>query len=137
MRAMISIDSGETADANVRPLNVATGSGRISTGGCWYSSPSYCIVPVSRASSSAWLYSLNRRRDSPIGTRKPTNSFWPSPRPRPRIARPPDRWSSTENCSATRSGSCHGRTVTNVPSLIRVVWAASHDRTIDCCEVSW
>ena len=43
MRAMISIDSGDTADANVRPLKLASGSGRISTGGCWYSSPSYSM----------------------------------------------------------------------------------------------
>ena len=28
------------------------------------------------------------------------------------LARPPDRWSSTENDSATRTGSCHRRTVT-------------------------
>ena len=53
------------------------------------------------------------------------------------MARPPDRWSSTEKDSATRTGSCHGRTVTNVPSLSRLVRPASHDRTIDCCEVSW
>jgi hypothetical protein len=32
--AMISIDSGDTAKANVRPLKLATGRGRISTRGC-------------------------------------------------------------------------------------------------------
>ena len=137
MRAMISIDSGETAEAKVRPLKLRIGSGRMSTRGCWYSSPSYSMTPVSSASSSASLYSLNRRRDSPISTRNPSNSLRPRPRPRPRIARPPERWSRTENCSATRTGSCQGSTVTNVPSLRLVVCAASQDRTIDCCEVSW
>ena len=34
MRAMISIDSGDTAEANVRPLNDLSGAGRISTRGC-------------------------------------------------------------------------------------------------------
>ncbi len=43
MRAISSIDWGETADANVRPLNVESGRGRIGTRGCWYSSPSYSM----------------------------------------------------------------------------------------------
>jgi len=34
-RAISSIDCGETADANVRPLNVPSGRGRIGTRGCW------------------------------------------------------------------------------------------------------
>ncbi len=66
MRAMISIDSGDTAEANVRPRKLARGAGRISTRGCWYSSPSYSMTPVSRASRMAALYSVKRRRDSPM-----------------------------------------------------------------------
>ena len=46
------------------------------------------------------------------------------------MARPSERWSSTTKLSATRTGSCHGRTVTIVPSFTRFVWPATHDRNI-------
>ena len=44
--------------------------------------------------------------------------------PKPTIMRPLERWSSTAICSATRTGSCQGSTMTIVPSLTRSVLAA-------------
>ena len=41
------------------------------------------------------------------------------------MMRPPEMWSSIEICSATRIGSCHGRTTTIEPSL-QVARAAGH-----------
>ena len=83
------------------------------------------------------MYSVKRRRDSPISTRNPSNSIRPSPRPSPSIARPPERWSSSEKFSATRTGSCHGNTVTIVPSFTRLVRPATHDRNCGTFGVSW
>ncbi len=93
--------------------------------------------PVSRASTIAAVYSLNRRRDSPISTRNPSNSTRPNPLPSPRMARPPEKWSSSEKFSATRPGSCHGNTVTIVPSLTRVVCPATQARNCGTFGVSW
>lgn len=42
----------------------------------------------------------------------------------PRTTRPPERWSSTEISSATRTGSCQGNTMTMEPSFTLLVFAA-------------
>ena len=85
----------------------------------------------------ASVYSVKRRRDSPISMRNPSNSMRPRPRPSPRIARPPERWSSSVKFSTTRTGSCQGRTVTIVPSFTVVVCPATHDRNCGTFGVSW
>ena len=61
------------------------------------------------------MYSANISRDSPMGTRKPSNSTRPSPRPTPKIIRPLQMLSSIATCSATRIGSCQGSTTTMEP----------------------
>ena len=63
----------------MRPLNVASGAGRISVRGCWYSSPSYSMTPVSRAFRIASVYSVKRRRDSPISGAEPVELDAPEP----------------------------------------------------------
>ena len=135
---MRSIDCGEIAEANVRPLNDASGRGRISVRGWWYSSPSYSMTPVSSASQ-------DRRRvlgEAPPRLAhldaEPVELDAPEAAARGRAcARPPDRWSSSEKFSATRTGSCHGSTVTIVPSLTRAVCPATQARNCGTFGVSW
>ena len=55
----------------------------------------------------------------------------------PSTARPFDRWSRSEKFSTTRTGSCHGSTVTIVPRRTVVVRPASHDRNCVTFGVSW
>jgi hypothetical protein len=65
--------------------------------------------------------STKRGRASSIGMRNPAYSTLAAPRPNPKIQRPPDITSSSAICSATRTGSCQGRTMTQVPSVTRLV----------------
>ena len=69
--------------------------------------------------------SSNRARDSLIGIRNGAYSVRASPRPMPKIARPPERMSSMIIFSATRSGSFHGRITAPVPSFSRSVRPAT------------
>ena len=118
---MISADSGEMVAEYVRPLNDLNGAGWSSMRGWWTYSPSYSMTPVSRAVRMASADSLNCWRACAISTRKPSNSTLPVPRPRPRMSRPFDIWSSMMICSAARTGSCHGSTSTIEPSCTFVV----------------
>ena len=118
---MISADSGEIVAEYVRPLNEAYGAGCSSTRGWSMNSPWYSMTPVSRASRMASADSLNCWRAMAMSVRKPSNSILPVPRPRPRIRRPCDIWSSMMICSAARTGSCHGRTSTIEPSFTVLV----------------
>jgi hypothetical protein len=72
--------------------------------------------------------SSNRARDSGIGIWNGAYSVRDSPRPMPKIARPPESMSSMIIFSATRSGLFHGRSTAPVPSLTRSVRAATFAR---------
>ena len=73
------------------------------------------------AVTTIFAASTNRGRASSIGMRKPAYSTLAAPRPKPNRQRPPDITSSSAICSATRTGSCHGSTMTAVPSVMRFV----------------
>jgi hypothetical protein len=84
-------------------------------------SPSHSKASWLSAVTTIFADSTNRARASSIGTRKPAYSTLAAPRPKPNTQRPWERMSSSAICSATRTGSCQGRTMTAVPSVIRVV----------------
>jgi hypothetical protein len=65
--------------------------------------------------------SAKRGRASLIATRNPSYSTLAAPRPKPKTQRPWLRMSRSAIPSATRIGSCHGKTMTAVPKLILVV----------------
>src|SRR5262249_52106039 len=64
---------------------------------------------------------LRSLRASPIGMRMPSHSTLAPPRPKPKRQRPPHMMSSNAMPSATRIGSCQGRTMTAVPNAMRRV----------------
>ena len=100
----------------------------------WLNSPSKENSWFDSAARTISSDSRKRSRDSPIGTRKPSNSTRPAPRPKPRVSfRPAASTSSMATSSATRIGSCQGRTTTIVPKSTRSVRPAMNVR--NCSEL--
>ena len=97
------------------------GRGRIDVRGILKNSPSHSKTSWLRARTTICAVSTKRARASSIGIRKPAYSTLAAPRPNPRRHRPPDRMSSSAISSASRTGSCHGSTITAVPSVTRFV----------------
>ena len=97
------------------------GRGRIDIRGILKNSPSQSNDSWVRAFTTIFADSTKRARASSMGTRKPAYSTLAAPRPKPKRQRPPDSTSRRAICSATRTGSCQGRTITAVPSAMRRV----------------
>ena len=97
-------------------MKLLKGAGRMSRRGCRTNSPSYWQYPVSSPSKIISADSAKRARDWDISTPNPSNSTRPNPRPMPRMALPPLMLSSMDTSSATRMGSCQGRTTTIEPN---------------------
>lgn len=97
------------------------GLGRIDVPGILKNSPSHSNESFVSACTTIVADSTKRARASSMGIRKPAYSTLAAPRPKPKRQQPPDITSSSAICSATRTGSCQGRAMTAVPSVMRFV----------------
>ncbi len=93
----------------------------------------WCVTPSpDQKARSRWRASssTSARRRRSVSSPTAPNSSWCTPRPTPRVTRPPDRWSSDVTSRATFHGRRRARGVTIGPRRTVVVSVAMAARAI-------